>query len=302
MRLNAPVTPRAVNILVRGPNWVGDMVMSTPAFRALRRGFPEARITLLARPELLPLLAGAPWFDALRPLTAHRRGLFAMLREARALRATERFDIGLCLPDSFSSALLFRLAGVARVVGYRRGGRGALLHEAVRLPSRAGPRVLVPREEHGLGLVRALGARACGTELELFITAAEEREAARVFAAHGARAGDAYVVLAPGAGAGPAKCWPPAHFASVAEAVARAGVAPVLLGAQGERARAEAVLAAMPAATPRARHQLVRRAFARRAEARGARRARVGRKRFRHAPHRGRVRRASCDAARPDRA
>ena len=42
----------ALEILVRGPNWTGDLVMATPGFRALRAGFPGARITLHVRSAL----------------------------------------------------------------------------------------------------------------------------------------------------------------------------------------------------------------------------------------------------------
>src|SRR5258705_2263828 len=112
----------ALEILVRGPNWTGDLVMATPGFRALRAGFPAAHITLLVTAQLAPLLAGAPWFDALVPLDSRNRG--ALVRDGLALRRRARFDLGLCLPDSIESALLMRVAGVRRIVGYARGLRG----------------------------------------------------------------------------------------------------------------------------------------------------------------------------------
>ena len=85
-----------LEILVRAPNWLGDLVMSTPGFRALRAGFPSARIHLQLPSELVPLLAGAPWFDALIPQKAHA-GLRETLRAGRRLASLRRFDLGLCL-------------------------------------------------------------------------------------------------------------------------------------------------------------------------------------------------------------
>lgn len=212
--------------------------MATPGFRALRAGFPAARITLHLRESQLPLLAGSPWFDELLPVRSYGQRGLAPLREGLALRARRRFDLGLCLPDSFSSALLMRAAVRGRVVGYRRNGRSLLLHQAVSLPPaprgvRGGP--LLPRELHVLGLVEALGVAPLGTHLELFVTPDEQQEAARALGEAGIAETDPLVVIAPGASFGPSKQWPLGHFARAADALAdRARI--VLVGAPGERA------------------------------------------------------------------
>jgi heptosyltransferase-2 len=235
----------ALEILVRGPNWAGDVVMATPGFRALRAGFPDARITLWLPAGLAPLVAGAPWFDAVLPLASQPRGRLALLREARALARRARFDLGLCLPDSFSAALALRAAGVARVVGYARGGRGALLHQAVPAPPARGGRALLARELHVLGLVEALGCARRGTGLELFVTAQERAEAQLALGARGVDPTAKLAVLAPGASFGASKLWPAEAFAAVGDALAAEGAAIVVTGGAAERALAARVVAAM---------------------------------------------------------
>jgi heptosyltransferase-2 len=232
----------ALEILVRGPNWTGDLVMATPGFRALRAGFPDARITLQVHAPLAPLLAGAPWFDAVLPL-AERTG--ARLREAFALRGRVRFDLGVCLPDSFEAALLMRVAGVRRVVGYARGGRTALLNEPVPYPKEAGRRGLVARELHVLGLVAALGCAPRGEGLELFVTDAEQAEADTALRAGGVTEGAPLAVLAPGASFGASKLWPAERFAAVGDSLDRAGARVAIAGAASERALCARVRAAM---------------------------------------------------------
>ncbi len=225
-------------ILVRAPNWTGDWIMATPGFRALRARWPEARITLQVRPGLEPLAAGAPWFDDVIPVPSYGHGLAAQLRDARALRR-RRYDLGLCLPDSFSAAWLMRLGGVRRIVGYRRGWRRLLLHQAVPLPAGkpgAGGRLMLARELHVLGLVEAAGAPPRGTHLELHATAEEETEARRALHEAGLPEGAAYAVLAPGASYGPSKCWPAESFAVVGDALAAAGSAIVVVGTAAESA------------------------------------------------------------------
>jgi len=242
-KAGAPEPP--ASILVRAPNWTGDVIMASPGFRAVREGFPDARIVLQIRAALRDLVAGAPWFDDIVPVTSHRRGPFAQWREARALRAHGPFDLGICLPDSFAAAFVMRLAGVRRLVGYRRGWRRWLLDRAVPLPSGAGKRVLLARERHVLGLVEAAGAPAAGTWLELHTTPEETRLAHHALAERGVAPDRPYAVLAPGASFGPSKCWPVASFARVGDALVRAGVQVVVIGTPDERRLTAAVGAEM---------------------------------------------------------
>ena len=233
--------PQPRHILVRAPNWTGDLIMASPGFRALRAGFPEARIVLHIQEGLAPLMAGAPWFDEWVPVRSYRRGLSAQWREARALRARGPFDLGLCLPDSFAAALEMRLAGVRHIVGYRRGWRRALLHESIPLPSGA----MLARERHVLGLVEAAGACADGTHLELHATDVEAASAGAALGERGVAASDPYAVIAPGASYGPSKCWPAESFAQVGDALARHGVRVVVVGTPSERELTARVVSAM---------------------------------------------------------
>jgi len=236
-------TPRS--ILVRAPNWVGDAVMMTPGLRALRAGFEDARIVVQVRPGLEGLLSGSIHVDEVRPLPSYHGGLVAMVREARALRIQQRFDLGICIPESFSSALLQRLAGVRRVVGYGGGVRRPLLHHPVRVPAFWGARRIVPRESFVLGLMEAVGCKPQGTRLELFTTAEEERGVDVLLETHGVGAEEPLVALAPGASFGPSKCWPASSFAEVADHLAARGARIVLLGAPAEAPLTAAVSAAM---------------------------------------------------------
>jgi heptosyltransferase-2 len=247
----APGPDRIRELLVRGPNWLGDLVMTTPALRALRVGLPEARITLLVRPGLEALLEGSPLVDRVRVQSSHHAGPGAVWREARALAREARFDTGLCIPDSISSALFMRLARVGRVVGHARGGRGLLLHEAVTAPAEWGQRRMVARERVALGLVEALGVREQGTGLELHVTPAGEQAARALLEHHRLDAGTAPLVgLAPGASFGASKCWPPDYYAAVGDRVARAGARVVLLGSPAEAALCREVADRMQAPAP----------------------------------------------------
>jgi heptosyltransferase-2 len=231
---------------VRGPNWVGDLVMSTPGLRALRAHFPAARITLQVREGHEALLRGAECCDAIIPVASYHAGVRALLHEARSMARAQRFDLGVCIPDSYSSALLMRLAGVRNIVGYRRGVRGWLLHHEVSPPAEWRRDRLVSRERFVLGLMEAIGCESRGTELELGVTDAEE-EALRSTLAQCGIGGDArpWVGLAPGASFGPSKLWPVESYAQVGDALSRQGACVLLIGSAAESALTGAVREAM---------------------------------------------------------
>jgi heptosyltransferase-2 len=205
------------------------------------------------RESLAPVVAGGPWFDAVVPLRSYHAGPIAMLREARGMAADRRFDLGICIPDSWSSLLLMRAAGVKRIVGYERAGRRALLHEVLEPPVDAGKRLLLARERYALDLVARAGASERGTNLELYTTPEEEARAERVLRENGidsdldsqGASGPGFVALAPGASYGSSKQWPTASFARVGDDARAKGLSVVILGAPGEEALGRQVAAAM---------------------------------------------------------
>lgn len=240
-------------ILVRCPNWLGDVVMSTPGLRALRRAFPEARIVAQVSAPLVPLLAGHPALDEVWPLAVPVRRFRALRREARRI-AAERFDLGIVLPESISSALLMRMGRVGRIVGHARDPiRRRLLDQEVPTPAAWGRRRLVARERFVLGLMGAVGATGNDLRLELAVTPDEEarledalRRAGRGLDPLGrSGAGRLPIVLAPGASYGTSKCWPVGSYAVLADELLRRGESVVLIGSAAERDRVAAVRAAM---------------------------------------------------------
>lgn len=202
------------------PGWVGDIVLATPAMRALRKHYAEQHITALVRGHLAPVLSGGDWVDEVlhwpgrgssRP-KRHRSflGFAAELRD-------QRFDIAILLTNSFRSAMLVRLAGIPRRVGYDRDGRGLLLTDKL-LPQKAeGKFVPVPMIRYYNAVARYLGCRECPELPELFTSPEDEAAATAVLASAGVRPGQPIVVINPGASYGLAKCWLPERFAEVGD-------------------------------------------------------------------------------------
>jgi len=246
---SAPIDVR--RILVRCPNHLGDVVMSTPGLASLRAAYPEAEIVAHLPRPLIPLLEGGGLVDRLLPVESRGGGLVALRAEARRLAELE-FDLGIAIPESISSALLMRLGGVPHIVGHARDPlRAMLLDERVPDEPGWGRRRMVSRERFVLHLMAAVGAELPEGPPRLLLTTTID-EIARLDAAlapfgtslEKLRASPP-IVLAPGAGYGDAKCWPAASFAALGDRLAPAGSPIVLLGAPGEDARIAAVRRAM---------------------------------------------------------
>ena len=122
------------HLLVVMPSWIGDIVMATPALRALRESHPKMRITATTRPGLQPILEGAPFVDAIE--SAGFRGIFGPFRDGRRVARLEP-DTTLLFPNSPRSALFARMTGSAKRIGYATQGRSWLLTDSIEAKGRA---------------------------------------------------------------------------------------------------------------------------------------------------------------------
>ena len=137
------------NILLRGLNWLGDAVMSTPALLRLRQARPSARITLLSPEKLAGLWQEQPFLDEVLAFSASE----SVWQVSRRLRQ-KHFSEAVTLPNSIRSALELWLAGIPQRVGLARPGRGFLLTRP--LPPR---RDAAPMRKRSVREIRRLIAR-----------------------------------------------------------------------------------------------------------------------------------------------
>jgi len=192
-------TLKPFRILIRASNWLGDSVISIPAVRAIKRGRPDAHVTVLAPEKIAAVWRLVPEVDSVLSL-----GEASLLSVARLVRRQQRFDAGIVFPNSLRSAIELWLGGVPRRVGYAGHQRRWLLNQIVRKPPPDGP---PPHQvEHFLEIARSLGVDAEAGEIAL----AERQAPASAEPKFG---------LCPGAEYGPAKRWLPERFAETAAAV-----------------------------------------------------------------------------------
>ena len=233
-----------MKIAVFCPSFIGDTVMATPTFRAIRRGFPGATLTAVIKPQVAPTLDGTSWFDDRIPFDhrAPARGhrTLALLRRLRG----ERFDMAILLPNSFRSGLMAWLGGIPRRVGYERHGRGVLLTDVLHHPvDTDGRRRPTPIIEAYLKLARHLGCPADSNRLELATTADDEAAADRAWSRLGLEGEEPVVCINTGGAYGPAKNWPIGHFVDLAGRLVQSGSRVLVLCGPREKESARQIVA-----------------------------------------------------------
>ena len=235
-------------ILIRGTNWVGDAVMSLPAIRAVHARFPQAEITVLARPWVADLYARETAVHRLIPYAAAPgwHGFGAKLSAAQTLHR-EKFDCAILLQNAFEAAAVAWLARIPRRIGYDRDGRGALLTDRVPVPR---PGEIARHERfYYLDMLRRAGLiddLPESNSVQLEGADAARREGTRRFDER--NIAGPVVGVSPGAAYGTAKQWLPERFAEAAIHVARSEAGSVVVfGSRGERDLCETVVQSISA-------------------------------------------------------
>ncbi len=231
-----PLRPPPQRILVNEVNWLGDLVMSLPALRAIRRAYPSAHMAVLIKSELASFFDGARWLEEVIPYRVGRSiGGLADRRNVIAAIRARRFDLAILFPRSFESAFWTTLARVPRRVGFAADGRGLMLtHKTSR------PAGLSHRHQmfDYLYLLRStLGIDGDRTDVRPDVADAH-RESMRAWLDEHRTSRGPLIALAVAAAYGPAKEWPVVRFAALIDRLAEHyGAECVLVGAPSERAR-----------------------------------------------------------------
>jgi len=212
---------------------LGDLVHALPAVAAIRRAHPAADIDWLVDAPHREFLSLVPVVTSLVTLEGRSAGAWLAARRTLRLR---RYDVALDFQGLVKSAVLARMSGAARVLGFDRAAlrepaAGLFYHDRIDVGDRG--HVI----DKNLRLAAAVGAQAA--PIEFPIGAVDSAAAAEVHR----RCPAGYAVINPGA-AWPNKRWPPARFGAIAGVLRqRFGLASVVLWGPDESHLAEAVVA-----------------------------------------------------------
>jgi len=198
-----------MKILIREANWLGDAVLTIPSLIALHNRYPEARMMVAAKKELLPLFNLLSWEVESIPLGG--------IKAWRRLKE-ENFDMAIIFPNSFRAALEVFLSGAKRKIGYATGGRSMFLTERIPVNKKD-----IHQADYYYHLLEPLGIKGTKPTSEL---AAKEKDKELMFnwlKEKGVNLQRPLITISPGASYGEAKCWPEGNFAKLIQKLSGQG-------------------------------------------------------------------------------
>lgn len=209
-------SPQPKNIIVRMPNWLGDFVMATPILTILRSHFPSSSITAMCKEPLASLLQEDQDVDAVFSFQKPEGNLFQRTMGTDIVEGLKagKYDCGILLTNSFSSAWWFFLGNIPRRIGFANSIRRFLLTDPVKP---------VLSHEH-LHLVDAykrilspLGIHHSTASPRLFLSSKVKQEMQDLLKQRNIPEKKKLILIHPGAAFGTAKCWLPERFTALAE-------------------------------------------------------------------------------------
>lgn len=189
---------------------LGDIVLTSPAIRAVRKHFPESHIAMLVGKRAADVITENPHLDEV--ITLDRKTSNRSISETRQVVAELRrrkFDLTIDFQRKFRTSLLAYLSGAKYRVGYHQPC-GALC--AVRVPDRVNKHAI----DRNFDLLAAIGVHTDEREMELFLSDADRENAKQILAAAQIDSQKLKVGLFPGAG-WKHREWLPERFAAIGD-------------------------------------------------------------------------------------
>jgi len=220
-----------MRILIFNVNWLGDVLFSTAAIRNIRRNFPNDYIACIIPSRCYPVLKGNPHLDEVIIFDEKDRhkNMFSRLDFIKQLKA-KKFDIVFLLHRSLTRALICRLAGIPKRIGYYTKKRGFLLTKKISMPKIDS----LHRIDFYLNIIEKAGLKVEDRFTEFFVSPEDEDAVHSFLKKNSVPDGELIAVLNPGGNWLP-KRWPRQYWSQLADILATDFKAKIIIsGAQND--------------------------------------------------------------------
>jgi lipopolysaccharide heptosyltransferase II len=206
------------NILIIRTDRIGDVVCSTPAIKALRDHFPQAKISILVSSKTKDIVYGNPYLDEVieEDRSKKHKGFWGTLKLILFLRR-KKFDLAIVYHTKRRTNWMAFCAGIPRRLGYKNNKLGYLLTDPVKDERHLGK---IHEAEYCLKLLEHIGVKQ--TSLDFFVSVNEQAQdwLKRFLINHRITPQERLIIIHPGA-SDPARCWPHEQFAELVERIAK---------------------------------------------------------------------------------
>lgn len=201
-------------ILIVNVNWLGDVLLSTPFIRAIRKKYPDAFIGCMVVPRCREILEGNPHIDELIEYDESKghKGIFGKIQFISKIKSFH-FDEAYLLHRSLTRTIIVSLAGIKKRIGYTTRKRKLFLsHKVPFLP------LFTHKVEYFLNIARNIGADIEETHYDFHILDKDRIFIRNFLATSGLSQEDSFAVIHPGGNWLP-KRWPAENFASLSDEI-----------------------------------------------------------------------------------
>ena len=235
--ISKPPTPKRF-LLIRTDR-IGDVILSTPAIRALRDAYPNSFIAMMVAPHAKDIVEGNPYLDEaiIYDKDKKQKGLIGNLKFVLGLRK-KKFDTALILHPTIRVHLLTYLSGIPNRIGYDKKAKRFL---TTKLPyeKRLGQKHEV---EYALDVLRAIGITPAQKELFMPLSAEAQWQINGILMESGITPRQKIITVHPAASC-PSKIWPPERFAKLIDSLSTTyGLKTVLISGPKDIEKAKMVL------------------------------------------------------------
>ena len=219
-------------ILIVRMDRIGDVVLSTPAIKAVRDEYPDSHIAVLVRPYARDIVDGNPYLNEVITYdkSGREKGVFGNIKFISHLKR-KRFDLAIILHPKNSSHVLTFLAGIPERIGYDKK-LGALLTKRIPHTKQYG---LKHEMDYALDLLGYIGIKPKDKSLYMPINKLSEEKIRAVFDKNGISEKDIVVVIHPAASC-PSRRWGLDRFAGTADILSKRFGAKIIIIAGPEDA------------------------------------------------------------------
>lgn len=217
------------NILIIKMSSLGDILHTLPFAAALRKRYPQAKISWLVHPQFAGFVPDKPVIDEVLyfdKVKFKKMGLFDKVKyffSMRSMLHSKHFDLVIDMQGLFKSAVLAAISGCSNRIGYCEMREGSGFISKAICGSHSKDHVI----ERYLDVARYLGAEVEKVDFPMPDLTSESQSVQKKLAEQNVM-GD-YVVFVPGA-RWQTKEWPVEHYAELARMILAEGMQVVLAG------------------------------------------------------------------------